>query len=121
MNRNDKLLIAGMLAAAVLFFIGFRYFNRGAGDSVIVIVDGTVTQRLPLSADGEYEVDGLVGESTFRIENGTVFMEQAPCPDQICVKHKKIRYNGEQIVCLPGRIIIEIEGDTDAGIDGIAR
>lgn len=121
MNRNDKLLIAGMLIAAALFFIGFRYLNRAEGSSVAVIVDGAVTARLPLSADGKYKVDGLIGESVILIQGGKVSMEYAPCPDQICVRHRRIQYNGEQIVCLPGRIILEIEGAQEGEIDGIAR
>ena len=46
-------------------------------------------------------------------------MEEAPCPDQICVRHRRIQNTGEQIVCLPGRILIEIEGEREDEIDGI--
>ena len=127
MNRNDKLLIAGMLLAAALFFAFFGTWSRETGSTAVIIVDGETMDTVPLTKDGDYSVEGLLGESIIRIRDGAVTMEQAPCPDQICVKHSRIRYSGEQIVCLPGRIIIEIQGGTQTQtngepvIDGVAK
>ena len=43
-------------------------------------------------------------------------MEDADCPDKVCVKTGKIKNPGQTIVCLPHRTVIEITGD-NADID----
>ncbi len=120
MNRNDRLLIAGMILISALLFAGLCLMNREAGSTAVITVDGTEVMRVPLGTDGSYQVEGLLGSTTICTENGSIFVEEAPCPDQICVRHRRIRNTGEQIVCLPGRILIEIEGGQESGIDGIA-
>ena len=125
MNRNDKLLIAGMLLAAALFFLLFSTWGSKTGSVAVIRVGGEEVSRIPLDRDGAYPVEGKLGESIIRIEEGSVRVETAPCPDLICVRHSAIRYQGEQIVCLPGRMIIEILGDAKDNnapvIDGVAE
>lgn len=43
--------------------------------------------------------------------DGKVMMEAADCRDQICVNHKPIMSERESIICLPHKIVIEIEGN----------
>ena len=43
-------------------------------------------------------------------------MEDADCPDKVCVKTGKIKSPGQTVVCLPHRVVIEITGD-NADID----
>jgi hypothetical protein len=35
----------------------------------------------------------------------------ADCPDKVCVHERKIRYAGETLVCLPNKVVVEIEGE----------
>ena len=44
------------------------------------------------------------------IEDGAARMEDADCPDQICVRQGKIRAQGETIICLPNRVVVRITG-----------
>lgn len=51
-----------------------------------------------------------------------VSMEDADCPDQICVHHISIRSGGESIICLPHKLMVEILGETEEEtLDGMAR
>ena len=43
-------------------------------------------------------------------------MKEADCPDKYCVKQGKIKNVGETIVCLPHKVVVEIE-KTSKGID----
>ena len=40
-------------------------------------------------------------------------MENASCPDGICVSHRPIFRDGESIVCLPNRVVITVVSDGD--------
>ena len=53
-------------------------------------------------------ISGKIGECIMIIKDGEVYMQEADCPNQICVHHAPISHKGETIVCLPNRIIIEI-------------
>ena len=43
-------------------------------------------------------------------------MKEADCPDKYCVKQGKIKNVGETIVCLPHKVVVEIE-KTSKGTD----
>ena len=44
-------------------------------------------------------------------------MIEADCPDLICVHHKPISRQGESIVCLPHKVIVEVTGEESAQED----
>lgn len=52
-------------------------------------------------------------------QNGEVRMIQSNCPDQICVHHKAVSAVGENIICLPHKIVVEITGDKANTLDGV--
>ena len=45
------------------------------------------------------------------IENGMAYVTDADCPDQVCIRMGKISKTGENIVCLPHKLVIQVEGD----------
>lgn len=51
-------------------------------------------------------------------QNGEVQMTESSCPDLICVHHRAIGMAGENIICLPHKIVIEIIGG-ERGLDGV--
>lgn len=60
--------------------------------------------------DGQIiKIPGIVGECILVIKDGEANMQEADCPNQICVHHSPISHKGETIVCLPNRVIVEIK------------
>lgn len=55
------------------------------------------------------EIPGVIGRCYLVIDDGAAYMESADCPNQICVHHNPVSHKGETIVCLPNRIIVEID------------
>ena len=119
--RNDILLAVFLLLLAFSIFIVFK-LSAKEGGCVSVRVDGEIIASYPLDKDTEVSIsaqDG--GVNVLTIENGTAFVSYADCRDEICVKHRKIKYNGETIVCLPHKLVITVEGDVDTGsIDAVS-
>ena len=120
--KNDILLILGALLLAGLLWGALR-LTAAQGAEAVVTVDGTVEAVLPLSRDCVYTLDGArfgapAGSCANRItvEDGRVCVDEASCPDRICVRRGWIRYAGESIVCLPHRLVVAIRGGT-AGPD----
>lgn len=116
MKKRDWILIILLLAIAGCSYAMIQLTSH-TGDQVVVTVDQKEVIRESLSTDQELEVPLTNGENVITIKDGTVSMKQADCPDQICVKHKAISKSGESIVCLPHKVVIEIQNEQESDID----
>ena len=59
------------------------------------------------------------GTNVIAVEQGRIRILQASCPDGTCVQQGWISGGRTPIVCLPHRLVIQLEGNGDAGIDAI--
>ena len=108
---RDLILIAVVLAVAGGFYLGNRVLSRHPATFVEITVDGTVVKELDLSQNAELVIDSPGGgTNTLIIENGTVRVTDASCPDKLCMHQGRISESGEMIVCLPNRMIAKIVG-----------
>ena len=82
-------------------------------------IDGEVVASYDLSEDQEVELNG--GTNTMRIEDGTVKMIQADCPDKLCMKQKAISKNRENIICLPNNIVLQIANQDESELDAVTN
>ena len=125
MKKNDLILI-GILMAIALAILGitrvWQKNNTPDTAMVVVTVDGAEQGRYPLNQDMEQRFDLSDGSyNILRIYDGYAEISEASCPDQICVKHHKIHYTNETIVCLPNKLVVEIQGGEESGVDAIAN
>lgn len=126
-RKADVVLIAACMLTAVLvgvFLMVFRHEGNGVriscdGELIAEIAfEATGTQRYFISAkDGRMMVESCEGNpvlsdkgayNLLSIEAGMVRMEAADCRDQICVRHHAVSAEGESIICLPHRLVVEI-------------
>jgi hypothetical protein len=120
MKKNDWILIFIVLAVAGLIFWWHNQIYSETGETVKVIIDNETMGTYSLQKNQIIELNQ--GTNVLSIYGGKVKMESANCPDQICVNHSMISKNGENIVCLPNKIVVEIiskksDGDVDAVAD----
>ena len=111
--RDLALIGAFLLIAAVLFVV--MRLNQTEGAVAVVRVDGQETGRYDLHTDGRYELNG--GSNILIIQDGKAFLEDANCPDLLCVKQGKISASGQVITCLPNRLTVTIYGAEGDGVD----
>ena len=122
-RKTDFLIPAAglVVAAAVLICSYFPVFGTAKGNTAVVYVDGEEYGRYPLSQDTDIIIPGKNGlNNELVIKNGEADIVDALCPDKICVHERKISRAGETLVCLPNRVVVEIEGERDE-IDAVAR
>ena len=107
MKKNDWILAAAIFFVAVLM-IGLQLLKTTDEYSEVEIqVNGELYGRYRLEQDQEIDVNDR--------------MEDADCPDQICVNHRAISRDGESIICLPNQTIVTIRGGEEPEVDEIAR
>ncbi len=117
--KKGDLILAGVLGAGFVLSLILVHTLSGEGDSVTVIVDGEVQQRLPLKVDQTVTVAGPLGETTLRISEDRVWIENAPCPHKTCMRMGKIHSTGQVIVCVPNRILLRIDGKRRSDVDAV--
>lgn len=108
--RNDIIFIAALLLMAAAGLVYLFVFRVG-GNVVEVTVDGEVYGVYSLSENTTCEIrTGKNDENInrFVIADGKVYMQDASCPDGICVAHRPIFRDGESIVCLPNRVVVTV-------------
>ena len=108
-QRAILILALVLLTALAAAFLVQRQLLGHAGGKAVVQVGGPGKQELNLSKDQEFWVgDPEIGRNLVRVEDGTVMVAQADCPDKICVHTGPISQEGEVIACLPHGVIIYI-------------
>ncbi len=125
-NRNDLLLGAGLLLAAlciwcVIFFVQKNGSKEGL--MVVVTVDGEEYYSGLLSGENQHgerrEID-IDGHNKVVIADGEAWMESADCPDKLCISQGKISRTGQTIICLPNKTMVTIKGGKSE-YDGVAQ
>lgn len=90
-------------------------------NSLRITVDGEIYGIYSLSEQLQQIVIGDTNVCV--IEDWYCKMTEASCPKHICMESKKIRKDGEMIVCLPNKVVLEIisddEGKAVSDIDAI--
>ena len=119
MKKGDIILVLVILLVAGSAFGIYTFLSGHDGGAVVIYVDGEEEGRYRLDKDRTVEING--GTNTLRIDDGSARMETARCPDQICVRHKAISRNGENIICLPYKIVVSIEEGEDTDVDAVVQ
>jgi len=111
-TKKDLLLIAIILTISAAGFAVNYFTNQKPAIYLEVSVDGQVIQELPLNQDTDLTIEGVDGGSNHLvIQNGIAWVDDASCPDRICIHQGKIQLTGQIIVCLPNRTIIKVAED----------
>ena len=77
--------------------------------------DGIKEKRSGVNGDNSlYCCSVQPGTSFYRRSGERHSGNQSRCPDQICVHEKAISADGESIICLPNKIVVEVESDKES-------
>ena len=107
--RRDLLLAAGILSVALALGL-FFHLRKSPGAEVLVFVDGEEIARYALSQDTCVTIGDDEHYNTLEIAGGSARVTAASCPDGLCRKQGAVRADGEMIVCLPNRLVVEVRG-----------
>jgi len=112
--RYDIILIIGLLVITMVIAMAVR-FTQKIGKTVVVSVDGVVKYTFPLDENLEFKIEGYEGGTNYLvIKDGEAYLTEASCPDLLCVHMGKISSQGQSIICLPNRVVVEIRDDNES-------
>ncbi|MCI8632352.1 MAG: NusG domain II-containing protein [Lachnospiraceae bacterium] len=121
-KKADWILLGSLLAAGLLGGL-LLFLTSKTGQRVQVRVGGEIQAVYRLEEEGRYRIEGAEGGSNILvIQDGKAWVEEASCPDGLCMHMGKIMQQGQSIVCLPNQVIIEItEAGAEQKVDGVVR
>lgn len=121
-------VILFLLCGAAWFFM-----QNGTGESRMtaeIYLNNVLVRTVDLDAVTEaytFTVDGKIGANVIAVEPGRICVQEADCPDQVCVNQGWQADGVLPIVCLPNKLVIQLtasEGtsaDNTAALDGVIQ
>ena len=113
-----KIRKADIILAVVIAIIGIIasvYLTLHDTDvrngQVVVYVDSELYGKYLLDEDQEIEVKQGDHINKITIKDGNAQMTFANCHNQDCVKQGKINDMSKSIICLPHKVVVEIQSD----------
>lgn len=119
-GRRDCLFLAVLFAFGIVLTVGIYCFSEN-GSAITVTVDGQLYGTYTLSESREIpiEMDGGIS-NVIVIEDGAAYMKDADCPDKLCMRQGAISRDGQTIVCLPHKLVVEVIGGEKEAYDSIS-
>ncbi len=122
LRDNVATIVVGVVVICAIVFSFVLTRTPAAREAPLVarIHDSTGTiHELPLSHDGRLAVATDLGSNVIVVEKGAAHMEEADCPRGLCLQQRPISQPGEQLVCLPHKLWVEVveEGAPSAEMD----
>ena len=121
--KTKKLVVSLLIVVILLLSIGsILYKKSAAGDKpgiANIYQDGVLIKSIPLTKTltDSFTIEGTDGAyNHIEIADGHIAVTSASCPDLICVHQGAINNDLIPITCLPNRLIIAIEYETDTDI-----
>jgi hypothetical protein len=121
---------AALIAALLLLFAALALWLSGrsaAGQVANIYIDGVCVRSVDLSqlkGPETYTVETEGGQNVIQIEPGRICVQEADCPDQVCVQAGWLTDSTAPIVCLPHQLVIRLEGSgvtAAPAIDGVSK
>jgi hypothetical protein len=123
MKRSDRITAVVILVAVALVVVSWIVMHRTRGAVAVVHVDGKVVATVDLTSrePQTLHITGVLGPLVIVADGkGSIRVTKSTCSDQICVHTVPARSPGDQIICVPNRMVITIEGK-GTGIDAPAQ
>ncbi|MBE5856324.1 MAG: NusG domain II-containing protein [Lachnospiraceae bacterium] len=115
--RNDIILFTALLALSVLLLILGNLDSKGGGATVTDSQGRVYTFNLYENEDIRIETD--LGYNVISVHDGKICVSDADCPDCSCVKQGGINKKGDKIVCLPHKLIVEVDSEDNTELDSV--
>lgn len=117
----DAAVLIAVGAAALWGFLAFRFSS--AGKAVVYVGDARYGWYDLGGAARRVDVPTRIGPVTLEIGGGTARVAHSPCPNQLCVRQGTVRRAHAELICMPARLLVVLEGgegkDERGSIDAV--
>jgi len=121
-TKSEILLIALIVLFSIVAILwNWSRDSKSSNHASIVAVHqgGKVLEKVGVEEDKIIVLPN--GEMKIEVKESRVRVSWSDCPRQLCVKTGWIKTAGEVIVCVPNKVLIEIEATGFPALDAVAR
>lgn len=119
--KADIIILALILMAALA---AYEVPDLLHGDDVNVISvyqDGELMYQYSLFEEQTVTVSSPEGYNLLLIDGSEARVTDADCPDKLCVRQRAISRSGESIICLPHKLVIQIDSGKESELDAVTN
>lgn len=119
---GDWLLYVLIGGLAIGLMTGLIGPVRADASRAILSEEGIVIAEFDLSdrtENGRRAVEAHGHHYILEWQEGRIRFAEADCPDQICVRTGWISRSGDMAACVPGQLVLRVEGEPPASDDGL--
>ena len=117
-NKFDIILIVSIICISSIFII-INKINSKQGKYANVYYDSKLVKKIDLSINKTYNVKGYNGNVKIVVKDKKIKVDSEISPLHLCSKQGYISKSYETIICLPNKIVIEI--DSNKEIDTVVK
>lgn len=111
MRFQDLILGAVLICASLLWLVLPTGAAGGGVPAAVVYHSGRVVATLPLDRPAARSFAFEAGRITVEVVPGKgAHISDSNCPEKICMHEGWVGGAGETIVCLPNKLVVQIEG-----------
>lgn len=121
MKKRDIILLGVILFICLAAFLVMQLTKGTSGNTVRITVGGEIYGEYSISEDRTIRIETEYGVNVVTVEGGSVSMTEADCPDGYCIDQGSKNKEGQSIVCLPHKVVVEVVETDDGVIDGVAN
>ncbi|MGF7050258.1 hypothetical protein J2T13_004783 [Paenibacillus sp. DS2015] len=123
MKRGDLLIITIVVAVALMFLVP-RWLPENESEkshmvplTADITVDGELYRTVTLTKEEQiFDIDTTRGHNIIKVHDYGIEMVDADCADKVCItSFGFITKSKQSIICLPHRVMVEINGIQDVG------
>ncbi len=116
--KKWDIIIIGLLL--IISFLPYMLIKELVKDDITkgtyayITVGGEFYKEIPLTGQVDYKevvIKTEKGDNIVAIENESIRMAKADCPDHVCEEFSPKSKPGQTIVCLPHEVYIEVRGN----------
>ncbi|MCH4167553.1 MAG: NusG domain II-containing protein [Megasphaera sp.] len=113
-KKADIILIVSLLVLSLIpegLFIATGQNRNTSTTNAVITVNGKLYKTIPLSEHSgtdQFTIQTEAGYNTVVVNEHSIGIVDADCPDKICVSEGFISQPGATSVCLPHKVMIEI-------------
>jgi len=119
-QKAELILFVIVLLFCLILYFFMSFFSKD-GSFIKVYRDGELIGEYSLLENRSIDLSDGEDINILVIEDGACYMSDANCDDKICINEGKIQRDGETIVCLPHKLVVEVFSEDDAEVDTATR
>ena len=112
--KNRRILIAVILVFLVSLCLSVFILRHSDKQNVEIVQDGELLYTFDLNGAEDRDIRISAPDGSYnlvQIQNGTICISEADCPDQTCISMGILKSDYLPIVCLPHKLIVRFAED----------